>query len=144
MFWVDENGLQLKTRPDICKSKKNIIVDIKTTIDGSPEKFSKDLANHDYPFQSVMQIDGCIKSGFMPQVDEYYWLVCEKEPPFSATLYKFEPEDIEFCMFEYERTKKNEAECLKTNVWPSYSQRADNKWGILSANIPLWYRNYGF
>ncbi len=143
MFWIDENGLKLKTRPDICKSKKNIIVDVKTTRDGSPESFSKDLSNHDYPFQSVMQIDGVIKSGFMSSVDEYYWLVVEKEPPFSATLYKFEPEDIAYCMDEYIYTKQLVADCLKTNVWPSYSQRADNKWGILSARLPLWYRNYG-
>lgn len=142
MFWEDENGLKLKTRPDICKSKKNIIVDVKTTINGSPESFSKDLAKNDYPFQAVMQIDGVVKSGFMSHVDEYYWLVCEKEPPFSATLYKFEEEDIEYCMFEYEYTKRNVAECIKTNNWPSYSQRSDNKWGILSAQIPLWYRKY--
>lgn len=143
MFWIDSHGLKLKTRPDICKSKKNIIVDVKTTRDGSPEAFSKDIANHDYPFQACMQIDGVLSTGFMKTVDEYYWLVVEKEPPFSATLYKFEQEDIKYCMDEYDYTKHLVAECLKTNIWPSYSQRADNKWGILSAKIPLWYRNYG-
>lgn len=140
MFWVDENGLKLKTRPDICKSKKNVIVDVKTTRDGSPEAFSRDLANLDYPFQACMQMEGAVKSGFMSHVDEYYWLVIEKEPPFSATIYKFEPEDMQYCIDEYEYTKRLVAECLKTNVWPSYSQRADNKYGILSAKIPLWYR----
>lgn len=142
MYWIDkETGLKLKTRPDICKSKKNVIVDVKTTIDGSPEKFSKDLANFDYPFQAAMQIDGVIQSGLMDKVDKYFWLVIEKEPPFSATLYEFDSEDIEWMLTEYRYTLKCVAEALEKNHYPSYSFRADNKYGILKAQIPLWYRN---
>jgi hypothetical protein len=139
--WIDdETGLQLKTRPDICKVKKNIIVDVKTTIDGSPEAFSKSLANYDYPFQAVMQIDGVLQSGFMEKVDNYFWLVIEKEPPFSATLYEFQKEDIEFCFDEYRYTLNLVAKAIKDEQFPSYSQRADNKYGILQAELPLWYR----
>lgn len=144
MFWIDsKTGLKLKTRPDVCKSKKNVIVDVKTTEDGSPEKFSKDLANYDYPFQAVMQIDGVIQSGFMKQVDAYYWLVVEKQPPYSATLYEFDPEDRRWITDEYEYTLHCVKEALDKNLFPSYSFRADNKHGILRANIPLWYKNYG-
>lgn len=144
IFWKDEKtGLKLKTRPDICKTKKNIIVDVKTTIDGSPEKFSKDMADYDYPFQAVMQIDGVIKSGFMKQVDAYYWLVVEKEPPYSATLYEFDPEDIAWVTDEYDYVLNCVSQALKKNHFPSYSYRADNKYGILRANIPLWYKNFG-
>lgn len=143
IFWTDkETGLKLKTRPDICKSKKNIIVDVKTTTDGSPEKFSKDLANYDYPFQAVMQIDGCLSSGFMERVDNYFWLVVEKEPPFSATLYEFSQEDIKWCTDEYNYYKHEAMIAIKENKYPSYSLRADNKYGILTATIPLWYRKY--
>jgi len=143
IFWKDEKtGLNLKTRPDICKTKKNIIVDVKTTLDGSPEKFSKDMANYDYPFQAVMQIDGVQKSGFMSHVDAYYWLVVEKEPPYSATLYEFDPEDIAWVMDEYDYVLNCVARALKENHFPSYSYRADNKYGILRANIPLWYKNF--
>ena len=144
IFWTDEKtGLRLKTRPDICKTKKNIIVDVKTTIDGSPEKFSKDLANYDYPFQAVMQIDGVQRSGFMPHVDTYYWLVVEKEPPYSATLYEFDPEDIAWVMDEYDYVLGCVKQSFDKNLFPSYSYRADNKYGILKANIPLWYKNFG-
>lgn len=143
IYWTDSNGLKLKTRPDICKSKKNIIVDVKTTLDGSPEKFSKDSANYDYPFQAVMQIDGVVKSGFMDKVDVYYWLVVEKQPPYSATLYEFPPEDIKWVFDEYMYVLNSVKEAIDKNNFPSYSYRADNKYGILSMNIPLWYRNYG-
>jgi len=143
IFWTDPSGLKLKTRPDICKSKKNIIVDVKTTTDGSPEQFSKDMANYDYPFQAIMQIDGVLKSGFMKQVDVYYWLVIEKEPPYSATLYEFDPDDIKWMRDEYEYVLHCVSEALIKNHFPSYSYRADNKYGILRANIPLWYKNFG-
>jgi exodeoxyribonuclease VIII len=145
IYWIDQKtGLKLKTRPDICKSKKNIVVDVKTADDGSPEKFSKDLANFDYPFQACMQIDGVIESGLMQKVDNYFWLVVEKKPPFSATLYEFDQEDINWCMNEYEYTLKCVADAIEQNKFPSYSFRADNKFGILTANLPLWYRNYGY
>ena len=144
MFWTDrETGLKLKSRPDVCKSKKNVIVDVKTTTDGSPEKFSKDLANYDYPFQAVMQIDGVLQSGFMEKVDAYYWLVVEKEPPFSATLYEFDEEDRKYCADEYKYVLECVKRALEGNHFPSYSYRADNKYGILTAHLPLWYRNFG-
>lgn len=142
IFWTDkETGLKLKTRPDICKSKKNIIVDVKTTLDGSPEQFSRDLANYDYPFQACMQIDGVIQSGFMPQVDNYFWLVIEKKAPFCATIYEFDKEDIKFCMDNYRYILGLVKLAKEQNKYPGYSQKADNQYGILTANIPLWYRN---
>lgn len=143
LCWIDSNGLQLKTRPDICKVKKNIIVNLKTTIDGSPEHFSRDLVKFDYPFQACMEIDGALQTGFMNKVDNYFWLVVEKEPPFSATLYEFMQEDQKYCMDEYEYTKKIVKDALDKNIWPSYSQRASNPYGILEAKIPLYYKNFG-
>ena len=144
MFWTDpRTGLRLKSRPDVCKSKKNVIVDLKTTLDGSPEKFSKDLSNYDYPFQATMQINGVIETGFMDKVDAYYWLVVEKEPPYSATLYEFDADDRAYCQSEYEYVLHCVSEALQRGHFPSYSYRADNKYGILRAAIPLWYKNFG-
>lgn len=140
IFWTDKvTGLKLKTRPDICKTKKNIIVDVKTTVDGSPEAFSKALANYDYPFQACMQIDGVLQSGYMPKVDNYFWLVVEKEAPFSATIYEFDQSDIKEAWNYYEYYKQLTKMSLDSKLYPSYSQRSDNKFGILTAKIPVWY-----
>ena len=76
-------------------------------------------------------MDGVIKTGMMPKVDNYFWLVCEKTPPYSATLYEFMPEDIAYCMDEYRYTLGMVARAKDANVWPSYSQRADNQYGIM-------------
>lgn len=141
IFWTDpETGLKLKTRPDICKRKKNVIVNVKTVNDGSPESFARECAKWDYPIQAAIEMQGCLKSGLMEKIDNYFWLVLEKEPPYNATIYEFAEKDIE--MFtdrvQYYFTKIRQAQ--KQNLWPGYTDRADNKYGILTVEIPLWYR----
>lgn len=141
LFWTDEKtGLKVKTRPDVCKAKKNVIVNIKTARDGSPEAFSKDLANLDYPMQACIEIEGCLKTGFMESVDNYFWLVLEKEPPYNATIYEFDEQDIAINTDHMHYYFNKIAEANKNDKWPGYTDRADNKYGILRADIPAWYR----
>jgi hypothetical protein len=141
VFWDDpQTGVKLKTRPDICKRKKNVIINVKTCLDGSPEAFSKDLKKYDYPLQAVIEMSGCLNSGVMEAVDNYFWLVCEKVEPYNATIYEFRQEDIGAVMdtFHFLLAKIKKAE--EQNLWPGYSDQADNEFGILKANLPLWYR----
>lgn len=141
LFWTDpQTGLQLKTRPDFCKRKKSVIVNLKTTLNGSPEAFSKDLKKYDYPIQAAIEIQGCLNTGIMDKVDNYFWLVVEKVPPFNATIYEFNERDIaavtDTLDFLLSRIKKaNEA-----NLYPGYTDASDNEYGILTAQIPLWYK----
>jgi hypothetical protein len=141
LFWTDNNtGINLKTRPDICKRKKNVIVNLKTILDGSPASFSKELANYDYPLQSAIEIRGCIESGLMEEVDVYYWLVVEKEPPFNATLYEFDKSDQQYSLDELDYLLSKIKRARTENKYPGYSDRSDNQYGILTANIPTWYK----
>jgi len=142
LFWTDEEtGLKMKTRPDICKRKKNVIVNLKTIEDGSPEKFSRDLCNYDYPLQAAVEITGCLKTGLMPDVDNYFWLVVEKSEPYNATIYEFDKSDISHSMDELAYYKNKIAQAKKENLFPGYSDRADNPHGILTARIPSYYYN---
>jgi hypothetical protein len=141
LFWEDpKTGLKLKTRPDICQVKKNVVVNLKTCLDGSPAAFSKDLAKYEYPLQACIEIMGCIESGLMPQVDNYFWLVVEKRAPFNATIYEFAPSDISAGMDELQYLFTKVKKAMDENLYPGYSDRSDNKYGILTAQIPLWYK----
>lgn len=141
LFWTDPaTGLNLKTRPDICKRKANVIVNLKTMIDGSPEAFSKELAKWDYPMQACVEIKGCLATGVMDSVDLYYWLVVEKEPPFNATIYEFSQVDQEWCFDELAYVLNKMKHAKDDDFYPGYTDRASNKHGILTANIPLWYK----
>lgn len=141
LFWQDETtGLRLKTRPDICQRKRNVIVNLKTMVDGSPESFSRELAKYDYPIQACVEIKGCLASGIMDTVDFYYWLVVEKEAPFNATLYEFSQEDQKWCFDELAYTLDRMRLAIERGSYPGYTARADNQYGILTAKIPAYYR----
>lgn len=140
LFWTDEEtGLNLKTRPDICKRKKNVIVNVKTIDDGSPKNFSRELAKYDYPLQACVEIKGSIASGLMPQVDNYFWLVVEKSEPYNATIYEFMESDIRATTMELDYYLGIIAQAEKKNLWPGYTQQASNQHGILQATIPAYY-----
>lgn len=141
LFWTDQaTGLGLKTRPDVCKRKRNVLVNLKTIDDGSPESFSKELSKWEYPLQASIEIEGALRSGLMETVDNYLWLVCEKKAPYNATIYEYSANDraagedgLRFMLDRIARAKRE-------NKWPGYSDRSDNSYGILTANIPPWYR----
>lgn len=141
LYWTDlVTGLRLKTRPDICQVKKNIVVNLKTALDGSPQAFSRDLAKYDYPLQACIEILGCTSTGLMEKVDKYFWLVVEKRPPYNATIYEFGQEEIEACMVDAEYYFKLIKDAQDKNEFPGYSAKADNTLGILEAYIPSFYK----
>lgn len=141
LFWTDpETGLKLKTRPDICKRKKNVIVNLKTTLDGSPGAFSSDLKKYEYPLQACIEIMGCTETGLMDRVDNYFWLVVEKVAPFNATIYEFAESDIKACMDSTKYHLNKIAKGMKENRFPGYTQEADNEFGILTAELPKYYK----
>lgn len=141
LFWHDDQtGLGLKTRPDISKRKNNVIVNVKTVDDGSPKEWSRELAKWDYPLQACIEMTGAVATGLMSTVDNYFWLVCEKSEPFNATIYEFDQKDIPMCMDNLEYVLHKLAKAKKEKLWPGYTEQADNKHGILTAEIPLWYK----
>ena len=89
-----------------------------------------------------MQIDGVIASKMMDKVDYYFWLVLEKTAPYSAQLYEFALEDRVFIEDQYRFLLSRIARADKTDFYPSYTDRADNRHGIIRANIPPYYGVY--
>lgn len=141
LFWTDEEtGLKLKTRPDICKRNKNVIVNVKTIEDGSPEAFSRDMVKYDYPLQACIEIKGCLATGLMDTVDSYFWLVCEKSAPYNATIYEFDESDQKACADSTNYHLHKLARAQEAGQYPGYSNEADNQYGILKAEIPKYYR----
>jgi hypothetical protein len=141
LFWTDEEtGLKLKTRPDICKRNKNVIINLKTIEDGSPEAWSRELAKWDYPLQACIEIKGCLATGLMDRVDSYFWLVVEKVPPYNATIYEFTESDQKACADSVGYHLNKLARAKEQNSYPGYSNESDNVHGILKAELPKYYR----
>lgn len=135
-FWKDaETGLKLKTRPDVSIVNKNNLIDIKTTDDASPRAVANAISKFNYPTQACMQIDGVQQTGYIGEVDNYFWLFVEKKAPFDAVLYEFSKEDRALKMADYKRTLKAIAIAKESNKYPGYSAGASNDYGILTAKI---------
>lgn len=148
-FWKHKTGVLCKTRPDVNKRNKNVLVDIKTCRDASPSEFGRQSANLDYPLQACMQIDGAISSGAMSTVDNYFYLAVEKQPPYNACIYELQKYDIIWMMDVYEETIERAAKVLEmlkdandpyfTNI-RGYGERSENEFGIMTLDIPLYYK----
>jgi len=148
-FWKHKTGVLCKTRPDVNKLRKNVLVDIKTCQDASQSAFARQAANLEYYLQACMQIDGAVGSGAMKQVDNYFWLAVEKEPPYNACIYELQQYDILWLMDMYHDTMQKAAraiELLKNAKDPyfsnimGYGENADNPYGIIQVEIPLYYK----
>lgn len=136
LYWTDEKtGVKIKTRPDVVKLNRPVIVDVKTTKDASPKKFSRDCAEYDYPTQATIQIRGAIETGLFTHVDKYYWIVVENVAPFDVVIYEFPKEYWEECNMSLDFTLSK----IKKNEIKGYSERADNKYGIISLQLPGFY-----
>jgi hypothetical protein len=76
----------------------------------------------------------------MDTVDNYFWLVVEKCPPYNATIYEFQKSDIEYSFDEIEFLLSKLVKAKEQKLYPGYTDRADNPFGILTADIPVWYK----
>jgi hypothetical protein len=143
LFWTCPiTGLKAKTRPDITKRKLSVILDIKTTKDVEPRSFARDAARYGYFVQAIMQIEGAIHSGYMKDVDDYYWLAVGKDEPYDAVLYRFPKEQWEAVRGEYYRLMEQAKEVLSgdytdLNMVEGYRGQGD-KYGIIDLYAPAW------
>jgi len=136
IFWTDkETGLKLKTRPDASKFNKSVLLDIKTTRDGSPHSFCNDVNKLKYWIQALLQIWGCKEAGLINELEAYFWISCEKVIPYNVTIYEFSKKDI----IKKEKQLKNLllkiADAKKTGFYGGYSDESKNEFGILKAKI---------
>ena len=72
----------------------SLIVDLKTTMDASPDAFARTAANFNYPLQAAYYVDGLQAAGIASPdaVTSFVFLVVEKTPPYGVAVYTL-PED---------------------------------------------------
>ena len=81
-FWEDEStGVQCKAKIDILPKSDGSIIDLKSTLDASPEAMAKTIAQWNYHRQA-----GHYLSAFDTR-DEFYIIACEKKPPYAVAVY---------------------------------------------------------
>jgi len=117
IFWTDiETGIQFKARPDIWSSK--MVVDLKTTADASAYKLQRSALDYGYYLQAGMMFEACKAIG--KPFEMFVMLAVEKEAPHVPAVYMMDDNALQFGIDQFQRYKKQLAECLNSGKWPGY------------------------
>lgn len=133
VYWKDkETGVLCRCRPDWL-TDDDFIVDLKSTEDASPEEFARSVANWRYHVQDPFYRDGLTAIKRRPKA--FVFIACEKKAPYAVGVYVLRAEDVELGRMQYRADLKAYAECLRTGVYPAYSNEVE------SLALPGWYAN---
>ena len=130
VFWRDpETRVLCRARCDYKKTVKKslILIDLKTCVSAEPEKFARDLFHMGYPLQEAMY-----REGF--QADAFAFVAVEK---ITNTVQVYTLDDLfdNVGHFVFRQALEKWAECLETNVWPTY------RTGVTQLNCPEYLAN---
>jgi hypothetical protein len=117
IYWVDEEtDLLCKARPDVWNPTINIICDLKTSNDPSPDAFVYAVKRNDYHIQAAMQVDGVLLTTG-EKIDSFTFIAAPNEPPYKPYFYVLPDEVIEQGRREYKDALKILKKCFETNKW---------------------------
>ena len=115
-YTVDEvTGLKVRMRPDIMSSTKSTIVDLKSCVDSSPQKFKNDCYKYSY------SLSGAYYSDFIGR-ENYIFAAAEKTAPYQVALYVLNDEMMEYGRNQYRMGLDLIKFCQDHNFYPSYNE----------------------
>jgi exodeoxyribonuclease VIII len=139
VYWIDEaTGELCRCRPDFWR-EDDIVVDLKTTEDASPEGFGKSIANWSYDTQDAFYRDGCAAVG--KPLRAFVFLAVEKSArvvegqPLGVAVYQLDEAGRDLGRAKYRADLATYAQCKATNKWPCYSDKLE------TISLPQWHMN---
>jgi exodeoxyribonuclease VIII len=138
VYWIDEKtGVLCRCRPDFWR-EDNIIVDLKTTEDASPEGFAKSIANWSYDTQDAFYTDGVLAATGKP-LRAFVFLAVEKSArvvdgqALGVGVYQLDEAGRAIGRAKYQEDLAVYAQCAKSNIWPCYGDK------ITPISLPAWH-----
>lgn len=133
-FWIDEQtGVLCKVRPDWVHSVPggDILFDVKTYSDASPDDFTRQIARKLYYMQDAWYRDGWTQVTKRP-VAAFVFIAVETEYPYAASAVMLDEDSVEEGRILYRRNLDIYAQCKNANEWPGYVQ------GIAEVRLPAY------
>ncbi|MGE3681605.1 MAG: PD-(D/E)XK nuclease-like domain-containing protein [Bdellovibrionales bacterium] len=129
-FWQDPvTGLVCKCRPDLWR--EGLVVDIKTTLNASPQEFPRTIANMMYHLQGAFYMDG-VSAVLGEPIERFLILAVEKTPPYAVATYTLDEATLDVGRMFYRRALRVLRQCKMRNHYPGYPDR------IISTSLPSW------
>ena len=112
------NDVLCKCKLDIWLADSRSIVEIKTTSASSQEQFERNFFDYNYDIQVAFYFD-VVSSSISLDVNEYYVLGVQKEPPYQ--VFKVVPDMSTFDLgrVRYSRLLDTHKQCVADNFWPN-------------------------
>lgn len=126
---TSEDPVLLRCRPDFLVPSR-AIVDLKKTINASPDHFARSVFNFGYHLQAHLYRLGvyCATGEWLPFVIG----ACEEAPPHCCAWYVISDEFLAIGETEFHAAINLFARCLSDHIWPGYPQE------ILDILPPSW------
>lgn len=123
-------GELAKVRPDW--SVEDVVVDLKTTLDASPDAFSKACFNFRYHVQAAFYMD-VFQAETAREINNFIYVVVEKSEPYQVAVYVADQDMIELGRVSYRDDLDLYARCTGNNHWPGYADDV-----IQPIGLPGW------
>lgn len=113
-----------------CKARLDLlcdngaILDLKSTRDGSPEGFAKEIARYGYHLQAALYRHGYQLASGEKSPRPYYLLAVENEPPYVPQLYRLGDGLLAFAHSKVVEMFDLLAFCRREKKWPGYFDAA--------------------
>lgn len=124
VYWIDPvTGILCRCRPDWW-TDDDLIVDVKTCDDASPEGFRHSIEKWGYEVQDAFYTDGTTAVGRKPRA--FLFLAIQKDAcvidgqSFGVAVYQMDDASRELGRAKYRNDLATVAECERTGVWPNY------------------------
>jgi exodeoxyribonuclease VIII len=129
----DIDGYVCKCRPDLVSLRHKVIVDLKTTKDGSPSGFPKEIARYHYHTQAAWYMYGMYQATGEAW-NTFLFIAAEKKRPFLSTVYRIDRGSATYSAGtnEYLECFDTYKRCMKSGKWPGYGDEA------IPVELPDW------
>lgn len=125
------DGVLCKCRPDGWNPKEGVIIDLKSAKDASAKEFSRAVAAGRYHVQEAWY-RAVIETQTGQRQDAFYFIACEKEPPYAMAIYQLDPITLEdghrAAMADLETFRR----AVETGNWEAYPKY------IQPLSLPRW------
>lgn len=126
-----ETGLELKARPDFMLDDCSLIIDLKSTVNASPEGFQRSAFDYGYHTQASHYLDVVEgATGTRPQA--FLFVAVEKVRPFCTAVYMADQAMIDLGKQHAREALNNIAKWFADKKFPGYSDRVEE------ISLPRW------
>lgn len=121
-YWPDPaTGLLCRGRADGLRNDWQVVLDLKSTVDASPDGFARAVASYHYHWQQAHYQNGLSIAWRRPKA--FFFIAIESEEPFLPAIYELDARAVELGERQVAENLEAWAECERTGIWPGYPEQ---------------------